>query len=201
MVSYMNCRKVVYIIPGMGASPRYKPFLDIAKIFRSNGITPILVSINWDLSIEDYVGQFIKKYNAVNKRGDKVYLFGFSAGAWIALMASIKLRPYMVILCSPSPYFKEDAHYWKKKWIKELGENRFQSFSHYEFKTVIKKLKSNVLVLVGKNEYDVVLRRARAIHKSVKNSRLIVIKSGEHNIRGREYRSALKKNLTEEQLS
>lgn len=196
----MNCRKIVYIIPGMGASPRYKPFLDISKVFSSNGITPILVSINWNLSMKDYISQFIKKYNAVNKSGDKVYLFGFSAGAWIALMASIKLKPYMTVLCSPSPYFKEDVPYWRKKWIKEIGEDKFRSFSHYKFKTVIKKFKSNAIVFVGKNEYEVVLRRARAIHKSVKNSRLIVIKSGEHNIRGREYMRALKKNLTGEHL-
>jgi len=196
----MTHKKIVYIIPGMNTSPSYKPFLDVAKIFKANGVRPILVSINWESPMDGYVKQFIKKYNDTKNKGDKIYLFGFSAGAWIAFMATTKLDPYMTILCSPSPYFREDIPYWKKSWIDEIGEKRFQSFYNYKFKTIIKKFRSKAIIFIGDKEYRFMLRRANAIHKSVNDSRLIVIRSGEHSIGKMEYMRALKKNLNKDNL-
>lgn len=200
MTDCMTGRRIVYIVPGMNTPPKHKPFLEVAKLFRSNGIKPILININWKSSMNGYITQFIKKYNVTKKDGDKVYLFGFSAGAWIVLMAAIKLVPYMTILCSPSPYFKEDIKYWRRKWIREIGEEKFVSFNNYKFKSAMRKFRSKMIVFIGDKEYDFMLRRAKAIHKSIDNSRLVVVKSGEHDIGKKEYIRALWENLTQDNL-
>lgn len=193
-------RRVVYIIPGFDTSPRYKPFLEAAKIFRQYNIKPILVDINWKSSLKDYISQVIKKYNNTKRDGDIVYIFGFSAGAWIALMAATKLNPHIAILCSPSPFFKEDIRYWRREWIGVFGEERFRSFNNYKFNTIMRKFKSGAIIFVGDKEYPLMIRRAKAIHKSVKRSRLIIIKSGEHDLSKKSYMNALNDNLTRESL-
>jgi len=46
-------------------------------------------------------------------------IIGFSFGAMVAFIASQKIRPKKLILCSLSPYFNEDLKKLRKGWKKK----------------------------------------------------------------------------------
>jgi len=185
-------RKVAYIIPGYTEYQHGKVYKKIAMLFKSAGIIPIPVWINWKgrKTMTDYINQFYERYNIENRKDDEVYLLGFSFGAFISFVSAVTLKPKTVILCSLSPYFSEDIKYLKKSW--KMGKNKMSDFKNYKFSKLVKSFHSNVFILVGSKEGSIVLKRARTAHKTTKNSKLIIIDKAKHNIRQKEYFYAVK---------
>ncbi len=193
-------QKVVYIIPAFQENPNSEIYKKISRVFKNIGIKPITVRINWNSKrnlMEDYQKQFVDIYKKVNIRGDVVYLFGFSAGAWIAFMASLEIKPKKVFLCSLSPYFREDMKLWTRDWIDSIGDKRFNAFKTHKFGSLVKRFRSESIIFVGKNEdpKGILIRRAKIAHKSIKNSKLVIIHGLEHNIRQKEYLETIKKYI------
>lgn len=165
-------KKTIFVIPGFRQSPKNKAYKEIAKILKSHGYYPIVVEIPWrKTSILKNSEYFVKKYKNV-KRKDK-YILGFSFGAMIALIAATKLETNGLILCSLSPYFKEDV-----------------PTSKLYSKTLAKKVKvKQVLMLYGTHEARSLKRRVTQTfdHISSKEKQLIQIRKTEHNIGDRRY--------------
>ncbi len=164
--------KVVFIIPGFKHRPTNRAYKEIAKILKNEGYHPILITIPWkQATISENAEYFLKEYKKI--RAKKKYILGFSFGAMIAFIAATKVRTSGVILCSLSPYFKEDV-----------------SFSQLRCATLAKQIKAEQIhLLYGKNEARSVIRRVSETYRqiSVTQKYLIPIKDTEHDIGNRRY--------------
>lgn len=164
--------KIIFIIPGFKHLPTSKAYKEIATILKSQGYLPILVKIPWkQTTISENTKYFLKKYKKFNSR--KKYILGFSLGAMIAFIASTKVRVSGLILCSLSPYFKEDL-----------------PSSLFDCATVAKKTKAKqILMLYGAKEAKALIKRVNEAFDQVSstNKYLIPIRATEHNIGDKKY--------------
>lgn len=191
-------KKVVYIIPGYEESYLSKrSYKKVAGIFGARGIEPVQVEIDWfykkPMRFKDHSEQFLKQFKESKSKGEEVYLFGFSFGAIIALLNQNKVKPKAVILCSLSPYFKEDQKDFKPSWLKWWRKNYTES--DYSFDKLAKNVKTKVYLLVGdcEDKEGFCLKRAKDAKKKIKNSSLTIIKNTKHNIYQKEYLAVIKK--------
>src|SRR3989338_353910 len=173
--------KIVYIIPGHTEFIRYKRYKKILPLFTSKGFEVVPVEIKWKKHVmTDYVSQFLKEYKP--KKGS--YIFGFSFGSMIALISAKKVRPKAIILCSLSPYFKEDIPEMKrifgKKLDKYFSKKDFEDLEKCSFRKVVKGVKCKTILIVGDREivvrkktYSSVLDRSNEAKRLLRGSRLI----------------------------
>ncbi|MFH1364260.1 MAG: hypothetical protein ABIH52_01260 [Candidatus Aenigmatarchaeota archaeon] len=186
--------KVVYIIPGFTGNTRLEGYQRVMKYFKSQDIRSIPVNISWKYkTMSDYIKQFMNQYKETR---DEVYLFGFSYGAMIALISSIKINPRKLFLCSLSPFFKEDLRYLKKSWKKRYGKKRLEDFKNFSFNDIAKQIKCEVVLFAGNKEYQDVLRRVDDASRKFKNNKLIIAKGARHNILQDEYSQTLKQYIS-----
>lgn len=163
----MRHKRTVFIIPGFAQSPRNRAYTKIAKMLKSEGYSPILINIPWrKKSFLQNTQHFLKQYKKIRTR--KKYILGFSFGAMIAFAASAKVSPSGIILCSLSPYFKED---FRKA---ELSCN-----------VLAKKIKAKkVHLLYGTKEDKALIKRVKKTYKQIskRNKYLVQVRQTEHNI-------------------
>lgn len=188
-------RRTVFIIPGYKHKPQNKAYKEIAKILRKEGYLPILVKILWkQTTISQNCEYFLKKYKKINSR--KKYILGFSFGAMIAFLASTKVSVSGLILCSLSPYFKEDLSKAKDRTISSMTKERYKDFSGLRCSTLAKQIRARkTLMLYGtKEEKSLIMRVTKAYRQiPVKYKYLIPILKTEHNIGDRRYLYAIHK--------
>jgi esterase/lipase len=186
-------RKLAFIIPGGHQSAKSKPYKDIANFFQQRGIKPILVEINWErTTLSDNIEQFMKQFRKY--KADEVYVLGFSWGAMIAFISSQETKPKLQILCSLSPYFREDLPFIKHQWRTGVGKHRMNDFKNYSFDKISRKVKNETILLFGSKEPKQVYRRNRLAFKKLRcKKKIIFIKNAKHDIRQKEYLTAVKK--------
>ena len=112
---------------------------------------------------------------------DYVIIFGQST----PLTLIKALKPDVLVLCSLSPYFKEDQAGLPKTYIKLTGKRRIEDLKKYSFNQIASKVKSKVFLLAGGKE-KVLLKRARKASKLLKCP-LTVIPGIGHDIGKRDY--------------
>src|SRR5258705_1869469 len=138
----MRQTKVVFIIPGFRQKPTQIAYKEIAKKLKSEGYFPVPITINWkETTISentDYFLSQVKKRDLVNK---KIYILGFSYGAMIAFLAATKIKVHGLILCSLSPFFKEDLQKLSKS-ATALEIKRYMNFSILPAKELARKVKA-----------------------------------------------------------
>jgi predicted alpha/beta-fold hydrolase len=187
-------KKIAYIIPGYGESRTRQPGYDkVADMFRAKDIKPIHVEINWRAgkpqSFENHLKQFLKKYK--RPRNAKVYILGFSFGALIAFLSEPKTKATAIILCSLSPYFKEDLpklpSSWSRWWKKNYPDSK------YSFNELAPTIKTRIFMVAGDKEGPEVARRAMAAKKLLKNISFVTAKGAKHRISQKEYLIGVKK--------
>ncbi|MBN2420792.1 hypothetical protein JXB27_00775 [Candidatus Woesearchaeota archaeon] len=196
-------RKVAYIIPGFSESNKQNAYKKIAGFFRKKGIRPVPVDISWKKGVmTDYVSQAMKRI-----KGKDVCLFGFSFGAMISLIASTKIKPRTLILCSLSPWFKEDIDATKKFFENDKKAKKFINtpswrkqiieLYDYSFNELAKKIKCKTILLVetGKGT-SVSVKRAKDAKMKIKNSKLVLVRGAKHNIRQKQWLSKIKEVIS-----
>ena len=190
--------KVVYIIPGFKESISRKGYQKVMEAFRQNGFDTIPIKVSWQGKVMgDYVEEFMHQVR--HNSSDEVYLFGFSFGAIIAMISSIKLQPKTQILCSLSPYFKEDLKYLKKSWKKRVGKKRINDLKQFSFDNFARKINCKTILVAGTNEckkYPLLKRRVIDAHKKIRGSELFLVKNAEHNISQKIYLTKLKEIIS-----
>lgn len=179
--------KTVFIIPGYKQKATNKAYKAIAKILKGQGYKPILVNIPWkQTTISQNTKYFLKKYKRISTR--KKYILGFSFGAMIAFLATTKVSPSGVILCSLSPYFKEDLKRGNKR--NKLTQDRYEDFSKLPCSILAKKVKAKeVHMLYGTKEDRSLKKRVSQAFNQIEstNKFLTSVKQVEHNIGDRRY--------------
>jgi len=191
--------KVAFIIPGYGESHKKQSgYTEIAKFFANKNILPIQVEIDWEIkkkkNFKRYARQFIRQYNQqILPKDTEIYILGFSFGAVTALLSAPKIKPTALLLCSLSPYFKEDLLNLKPTWLKWY-KNEFSNY--ISFDSVIKNVSTQAYFIVGDKEHKSCLIRAKDGQKKLKNSTLIFAKGAKHKIGQKEYLKTLKKVIS-----
>ncbi|MFP4402392.1 MAG: hypothetical protein ACLFPL_04120 [Candidatus Nanoarchaeia archaeon] len=101
------------------------------------------------------------------------------------------------MLCSLSPFFKEDLTAITKSWKKSLGKNKYNDFNNISFGKIAQQLSSStsVYILFGEREVTQLIRRAHRAHSIIKNSQLIRIPNVKHQLSHPNYNKAITKEL------
>jgi esterase/lipase len=187
-------KKIAFIIPGYSESKKNNPaYVKIASYFKNKGIQSVIVDVNWKYkTISDYVEQFKGVYHK-NKKYNEVYFLGFSYGAMISFISSVELKPKAQILCSLSPYFKEDFPYIREWWKRYIGQKRLADFRKTSFNDLARKISAKTIILAGDKEGKEVDRRVKEANKRIRNSKLIIIPKARHKIGQKEYLEEVKK--------
>ncbi len=190
-------KKVAYIIPGYQQSYKNKKgYNKIAEFFKEKGIKPIHIELKWNyknpIQFERYISQFLKKYK--KPKNTKVYILGFSFGSMIALMSEFKTRPEALILCSLSPYFKEDLPKIPKGWSNWWKKN--YKNSDISFDQIAPKIRTKVFIIAGDKEGVEVEYRAKSAKRMIKGSSLFVAKGAKHWISQSKYLTEVKKVIS-----
>lgn len=167
--------------------------------FKRSGITPIPVRIRWKkkvvpefLAMPEYVQQFLRQYR--RQKEQETYVLGFSFGAMIALIAAARVKPSTLILCSLSPFFKEDL-----PRLPKLQQRHFQkikpSATIYSFRGLAERItaRTRTVIVVGGKEPPEVLRKAREAKRKLSRSRLLIIRDAKHRIAQAQYLASLHK--------
>ncbi len=178
------------MIPGFGESISQKRYSPIVKSFKSNEFNVVPVSIDWKYrTMSDYVDQFLDKVKEIRQ----FYLFGFSFGAMVSVISSSRIQPRAQILCSLSPYFKEDFKYIPESWHRFIGKKRVEDFRALSFNNLASKVKCKTFILAGTLEAKEVGRRVEEAHKRIANSELILVDGAKHDVAQKEYAESLDK--------
>lgn len=181
--------KVIFVIPGFRQTPKSKAYKALANVLKGEGYSVKLITIPWKNStITQNTEYFLKKYKSSTSRNK--YILGFSYGAMIAFLASTKISSKGIILCSLSPYFKEDINPSKKTALSRLARLRFDDFLRLHSVKLARSTKSKkVIMLYGTLE-------ARSLISRVKNTfaeldpekkHIISIRKTDHNIGDKNY--------------
>lgn len=185
----MTKRKTIFIIPGYKHKPKNKAYKAIAKMLKSEGYLPVPVAIPWkQTTISQNCDYFLKKYKKINTK--EKYILGFSFGAMIAFIASTKVKVSGLILCSLSPYFKEDLSKINYNRISPLMTERYQDFLRLNCATLAKQIKAKqILMLYGSKEVRSLKKRVFDAFDQIPsvNKYLFPIKNAEHDIADRRY--------------
>ena len=157
-------KMIAFILPGFKHSPYRKIYKEVMKLFRARNIDTFPVNVDWKYkTISQNVQEFLRVYDKVNV--DKKYVFGFSYGAVISFLASTKVKPTAQILCSLSPYFKEDLPSIFKSWKKGIGKRRLENFSKLTASKLCSQIKAETFLLYGKKEGRFIQNRAKDTKK------------------------------------
>ena len=153
---------------------------------------PPQVKIDWEKikpkRFSEYVEQFSRQYK--RPKDTEVFVLGFSFGATIAFLSAHKTKPKALILCSLSPYFKEDLKHFKPKWLKWWRDNFIDS--DYSSDEIASNISSQVYIIVGSLEQKECRIRARGVKNKLSRAILKTSKGAEHNIGQKEYLKTLR---------
>ncbi|KKQ99795.1 MAG: hypothetical protein UU11_C0003G0134 [Parcubacteria group bacterium GW2011_GWF2_40_69] len=184
----MKNKRLLYIIPALGETTRSKNYREIIKSAKQSGLTIKPITIDWDIdmTMPDYIEQADKQIpdNIPND-----FILGFSFGAYIASILSIKKRARGYIFCSISPYFKDDIRYIPDESKKYFGKKMMDSFKKYSFP---KKTFGQAWFLVGEKDWDLAKSRAsKAYAMWNKGKTLKIIKGAGHELTDLNYTNAI----------
>ena len=185
--------KTIIIIPGFGESVEDSTYSTIKKEIRDLGYNVVFHQPKWKRNtikkwLSDFK-EFLKKFEKV-----KPTILGFSFGAYITIISAKDFKFSKMILCSLSPYFKDDIKNLPPVVYKILGQKRIADFKNYDFP---KNLDIPTMFLVGDKDINIVIQRSISAYKKYKGDRKIIkIKGAEHDLNNKNYIDEIKKTLS-----
>ncbi|MBI5123053.1 hypothetical protein HZA75_04310 [Candidatus Roizmanbacteria bacterium] len=189
----MSLKKTVFILPGYRQTPKQKAYQAIAAILKNEGYDPILVTVPWkESTISENTELFLQKFKKIQRK--KKYILGFSFGAMIAFLAATKVDVEGLILCSLSPYFKEDLPKVKKNLLSPIQKERYEDFSSLHCATLAKQIKAKqVLMVYGSKEARPLKKRVTTAFTQIakKQKYLLPVKHVDHTINDKRYLSTI----------
>jgi pimeloyl-ACP methyl ester carboxylesterase len=194
-------KKTIFIIPGFGHTPSQKGYRAMSKVLKKEGYFPIAIKIPWKKrTLSENAAYFLKKYNKIRRK--EKHILGFSYGAMIALIASTKADVSGLILCSLSPYFKEDIDTMQKTHASPMQKNRLQDFSKLHCGRLSQHIKAQQIhMLYGMKEEKSLIYRVQETYQQIpsRHKYLIPIQKTDHDIANKRYLESI--HLSAKQLS
>ncbi|MDP3941624.1 MAG: hypothetical protein Q8Q49_04940 [bacterium] len=186
--------KAIFIIPGFKQLPTDSSYKDLATILRNEGFFPILITIPWKkMTISQSAEFLLQELQKINAK--KKYLLGFSFGAMIAFLTSTKTDLSGLILCSLSPYFKEDMS-GKNRRRSSMKKHLYRDFSKLHSGTLAKQIKADsILMLYGADEERTLIRRVIKTFEQIVSTKkyLLQITGADHDIGNKRYLQIIRK--------
>ena len=183
--------KTLYIIPGFKESTNDIGYQKIIKYARKKGFEVIFFNPKWGKTIKVWLKNFNELIEKKNR--DNVMVLGFSFGAYIAVLSAINHNFKKLILCSLSPYFKDDITKLPPLAYKMLGKKRIKDFSENKFPI---NINTSAVFLVGDKDTQLVIQRVKKSYKKWIGSKEIkILKNVRHDINNDLYLEAIKLSL------
>lgn len=185
--------KTAIVLPGRPHQVSEPQYQSIVQSFEANGFRTIAHQPDWS---KKNVRVWVKDLLAsVPDDSTELTLFGFSIGAFVALLAADKVNTTNLILCSPSGYFKEYIPLLTADDLADAQEN-IQGFETLSTKTLIPKLQvEHGFILAGSKELKAWddFRQWVGDLESQTGWQKIIIEGVEHEIESPAYQVAVKK--------
>lgn len=191
-------KKIAFIIPGFGFSGKEKEYQEIAEFFKEKNIEASIVEIEWKRRVHSqYVEQAFEQIQKQSDKNDEICLLGFSFGAMIALDLASKMKLKNLILCSLSPFFREDMSQIKQWWKNYHGKKRCTEFEKLSFANLARKINCKAFILAGDKEGIEVECRAKDAHKKIAKSELVFLGGVKHDISDERYLGKIGKIISQ----
>lgn len=189
--------KTAFIIVGLdihetAAGLMYK---NLCSAVSKCGYRVIPVEISWRQTLpSQFAQQFINVFNK-NKDVEQNVVIGNSFGAVAAFITAAEIKPEKLLLCSLSPFFKEDWDLGKpsKQAYRYLGKKRLEDIKGYSAEQVASEInKTDVLVkvLYGEKEHKTspkLVKRCQETAKQLNKAQLIEIEKAPHSFHDENY--------------
>lgn len=187
--------KTAFLISGFNmnqcaADPKYAPLRE-AVAAQDYNVVPVPFTWNHK-TIEQYVELFVDFYE--KNKGDYNVVIGNSYGAMVAFLSAPKVRPNRLLLCSLSPFFKEDASKttleFRLAWFGKRREAAMQSLSAKETAKLLNQTNIDVTLLYGEQEkemYPHLVERVKDTARDLKAAQLVEVAGAPHSSRDPAY--------------
>jgi len=187
---------ILYIIPGLGQTSTSPGYPAIIKHVQKQGYTVIPLQISWKYrTMSDYMAEF-RAQATKHTKDDNITLLGFSFGAYIAFLAATEIPVDNLLLCSLSPYFKEDLPTLRRSWKAYMGKHRIGDFKNYSFDKLSQKIAAkNITLIHGEFECYELIHRVHDAQKKLKHAKVIPLEKTKHDISQKIYINTIKKLL------
>ncbi len=178
--------KVAYMLPGFGEKVTDSVYLKLSRSFSDKGIEPRMIEVYNEEGIEKYTEDIIAEIRSYpNSPTDETYLFGISIGAVGALNAISVIKPKVAIIASPAIFFEENRvaakamAWYTKEFIMSLMVHQDDA-ALPELSQVIDDINkkspyTEIIVMSGSNDMDMVKSNAVAVSNSIRGSTYIQV--------------------------
>ncbi len=178
---------IVYIIPGFDPSADAHGYRAVASEFKAIGARVTIINISWKYQTVTSYTRKVLEHIVKNSTTNSICLFGFSMGAVVALLIAPRLNVNCLVLCSMSPYFKENLSRISADDQASLGLRRIRDFRQYRFKTIASQISCRALIVTGDQESKSVIKMSTKASREIKKAELIPIPNGIHSLSQPEY--------------
>jgi hypothetical protein len=193
-------KKTAFLVSGFelnrtAADDQYK---ELRKAVKSKGYEVLPVNITWNYrTMSRFVAEFKEFYR--KHAGDQNVIIGNSFGAMVAMMVAPELKPDKIILCSLSPFFKEDIPRFQppEKLTNWFGKRRVKDFRTISAKTIVDEInrtKVKSILFYGEHEkkkYKKLVERVIDTAQDLKGSHMSEIPNAPHSFKDTAYISAI----------
>ncbi len=194
----------VFLIAGfdINQTAAHKDYQDLRQAIKDKNYEVIPVDIYWrKQTMSGFVKKFIKFYQ--HKKGAINIIIGNSFGAEVALITAPKLKPDKIILCSLSPFFKEDIPRFndRKKLEKWFGPRRLKDLEQISANEAAKRInQTNIktIMFYGEKEkimYKKLVERVKATAKDINETELMEITEAAHSFKDPAYIKVISESL------
>jgi len=189
--------RIVLMLPGFGRRPSGKGYPAIGGYYRSRGITPLPVSIDWlHTGIAGLATAAVQIAGevAASLQGARLCVFGFSFGSVIAYHLAALLPCEHALLCSMSPVFAGDHDHEPFPFGRFMG--LVAAFA--EPLGYAPRRDGNAVFLYGDRD-NVLLRETLPAYREnlFPGSRTVIVPGARHNPAGSAYREAIRQIIGE----
>lgn len=182
-------KKIIYIIPGFGERVSDTPYPYLSKILKEKGYIVKKYQPKWEYrTINNWVKDF---HDFLLKENDcKPIILGFSFGAMIALLEAKNFIFNKLILCSLSPFFKQDLKKISPVALKILGKKRMRDFKQNEFPDDLKTSSIFIFGSLEEEKFDFNIKNIIKKYSGPKN--VFVVSEVGHDISNPRYLEKIK---------
>lgn len=191
-------KKAAFILGGfkLEINPDDQLYVDYSELFAELGYEPMVPNLDWRRKNHStYLKEFTKYYEE-NKLENNL-IIGNSFGAAIAYMGAPQLKPDNLLLCSLSPFFKEDiGNFSESRAISHFGNFRVKDFNSYSAHDIASKIESDTVFFFGSKErggMQHLVDRVIDSHEHMPSSKLVEIVGAGHRMREEEYLNGVSK--------
>lgn len=189
--------KNAFIIGGLNIhhTPVDEHYSELREAVASKDYNVLPADISWRRTIPTQFAERFKEFYRANKSPEGNVVIGNSFGAVVALITAAELQPDLLMLCSLSPFFKEDwTDFWpESQHLRRLGKRRVEDIKQYSLYDIAATLSEQdiaIKILYGELEKDalpVLVERSRSLARMITAAELIEVPGAPHRFRMPEY--------------